>query len=128
MYYDNSLRVNPLEFNFPERGLSQEELGAALGVSRQTISKWELAQSYPDFQKLVLLSDYFKISLDTLVKDIDVEDVRDKNLNEKQLSMIYKDITTARTTVATVVNVFCAIAVIGVIFFILLIVLNLVVL
>lgn len=111
-----------------ERGLSQEELGAALGVSRQTISKWELAQSYPDFQKLVLLSDYFKISLDTLVKDIDVEDVRDKNLNEKQLSMIYKDITTAKTTVATVVNVFCAIAVIGVIFFVLLIVLNLVVL
>ena len=36
-----------------ERGLSQEELGAAVGVSRQTISKWELAQSYPDFQKLV---------------------------------------------------------------------------
>ena len=102
-----------------ERGLSQEELGAAVGVSRQTISKWELAQSYPDFQKLVLLSDYFKISLDTLVKDIDVEDVRDKNLNEKQLSMIYKDITTAKKTVGTVVNIFCGIAVIGVMFFVL---------
>ena len=111
-----------------ERGLSQEELGAAVGVSRQTISKWELAQSYPDFQKLVLLSDYFKISLDTLVKDIDVEDVRDKNLNEKQLSMIYKDITTAKKTVGTVVNIFCAIAIIGVIFFVLLIILNMVVL
>ena len=111
-----------------ERGLSQEEIGAAVGVSRQTISKWELAQSYPDFQKLVLLSDYFKISLDTLVKDIDVEDVRDKNLNEKQLSMIYKDITTAKKTVGTVVNIFCAIAIIGVIFFVLLIILNMVVL
>ena len=111
-----------------ERGLSQEELGAAVGVSRQTISKWELAQSYPDFQKLVLLSDYFKISLDTLVKDIDVEDVRDKNLNEKQLSIIYKDITTAKKTVGTVVNIFCAIAIIGVIFFVLLIILNMVVL
>ena len=111
-----------------ERGLSQEELGAAVGVSRQTISKWELAQSYPDFQKLVLLSDYFKISLDTLVKDIDVEDVRDKNLNEKQLSMIYKDITTAKKTVGTVVHIFCGIAVIGVIFFVLLIILNMVVL
>ena len=111
-----------------ERGLSKEELGAAVGVSRQTISKWELAQSYPDFQKLVLLSDYFKISLDTLVKDIDVEDVRDKNLNEKQLSMIYKDITTAKKTVGTVVNIFCAIAIIGVIFFVLLIILNMVVL
>ena len=29
------------------KGLSQDELGNALGVSRQTISKWELAQSYP---------------------------------------------------------------------------------
>ena len=111
-----------------ERGLSQEELGAAVGVSRQTISKWELAQSYPDFQKLVSLSDYFKISLDSLVKDIDVEDVRDKNLNEKQLSMIYKDITMAKKTIGTVVNIFCAIAVIGVIFFVLLIILNMVVL
>ena len=39
------------------RGLSQEELGAELHVSRQTVSKWESAQSYPDFQRLVLLSD-----------------------------------------------------------------------
>lgn len=52
------------------KGLSQDELGNALGVSRQTISKWELVQSYPDFQRLVLLSDYFGLSLDALVKDI----------------------------------------------------------
>ena len=44
------------------KGLSQDELGQRLGVSRQTISKWELAQSYPDFQRLVLLSDYFGLS------------------------------------------------------------------
>ena len=34
-------------------GLSQEELGAELHVSRQTISKWESAQSYPDFQRQI---------------------------------------------------------------------------
>ena len=61
-------------------------------MSRQTISKWELAQSSPDFQRLVLLSDYFGMSLDTLVKDIDVQDVRAKNLNDKQLSAIYNDV------------------------------------
>ena len=54
------------------KGLSQEELGADLKVSRQTISKWESGQSYPDFQRLVLLSDYFGLTLDELVKDIDV--------------------------------------------------------
>ena len=62
------------------KGLSQDELGQHLGVYRQTISKWELAQSYPDFQRLVLISDYFGLSLDSLVKDIDVQEVRDKNL------------------------------------------------
>ncbi len=50
------------------KGLSQEELGAELKVSRQTISKWESCQSYPDFQRLVLLSDYFGLTLDELVK------------------------------------------------------------
>ena len=39
------------------KGLSQEELGAELNVTRQTISKWESGQSYPDFQRLVLLSE-----------------------------------------------------------------------
>ena len=56
-----------------QAGLSQEELGLELGVSRQTISKWEAAQSYPDFQRLVQLSDYFGLSLDELVRDLDVE-------------------------------------------------------
>ena len=57
------------------RGLSQEELGAELHVSRQTVSKWESAQSYPDFQRLVLLSDYFGLTLDALVRDVDVQEV-----------------------------------------------------
>ena len=70
------------------KGLSQDELGNELGVSRQTISKWELAQSYPDFQRLVLLSDYFGLSLDAVVKDIDVQDVRSKNLSEKELQLV----------------------------------------
>lgn len=34
------------------KGLSQDELGNELGVSRQTISKWELGQSYPNYQKI----------------------------------------------------------------------------
>ena len=47
-----------------KRGLSQEELGMELQVSRQTISKWENGQSYPDFQRLVQLSDYFDMTTD----------------------------------------------------------------
>lgn len=36
------------------KGLSQEELGMELDVSRQTISKWEAGRSYPNFQRLVM--------------------------------------------------------------------------
>ena len=81
------------------KGLSQEELGAELKVSRQTISKWESCQSYPDFQRLVLLSDYFGLTLDELVKDIDVEEVREKNLNNEKINSIYNDMNTAKSFV-----------------------------
>lgn len=79
------------------KGLSQEELGAELKVSRQTISKWESCQSYPDFQRLVLLSDYFGLTLDELVKDIDVQEVRDKNINSEKINAIYNDVNTAKS-------------------------------
>lgn len=81
------------------KGLSQEELGAELKVSRQTISKWESCQSYPDFQRLVLLSDYFGLTLDELVKDIDVQEVRDKNISNEKINSIYNDINTAKAFV-----------------------------
>lgn len=75
-----------------KQGLSQEELGKELQVSRQTISKWETGQSYPDFQSLVMLSDYFGMSLDELVKDIDVQDIRDKNLTDEKVDSIFSDV------------------------------------
>lgn len=77
-------------------GLSQEALGAELGVSRQTISKWESGQSYPDFQRLVLLGDYFGLMLDELVRDIDVQEVREKNKSEEKIDSIYQDVNAAK--------------------------------
>ena len=76
--------------------MSQEELGAELHVSRQTVSKWESAQSYPDFQRLVLLSDYFGLTLDALVRDVDVQEVREKNWNSEKLDSIYQDVNKAK--------------------------------
>ena len=48
-------------------GLSQEQLAEQLGVSRQSISKWETGQSVPDLDKLVVLSRVFGISTDELL-------------------------------------------------------------
>lgn len=81
-----------------KQGLSQEELGMELQVSRQTISKWEAGQSYPDFQRLVMLSDYFGMTLDELVKDIDVQDVREKNLTDEKVASIFSDIQNLKET------------------------------
>jgi transcriptional regulator with XRE-family HTH domain len=52
-------------------GLSQEQLAEHLGVSRQAISKWETGQSIPENEKILAISDYFDVSLDYLMKDID---------------------------------------------------------
>lgn len=51
------------------KGMSQEELAEKLEVSRQSISKWELNDSVPDISKIILLSDYFGVSTDYLLKD-----------------------------------------------------------
>ena len=73
-----------------EKGLSQEEMGMELQVSRQTISKWEAGQSYPDFTRLVMLSDFFDMTLDELVKDIDVQEVRENSLINEKIDAIYR--------------------------------------
>lgn len=53
-----------------QKGLSQDELGSKLNVSRQTISKWELGETTPELEKLIALGDFFEISLDELVMDV----------------------------------------------------------
>ena len=52
-----------------EHGLSQENMAAQLEVSRQAISKWELNDSVPEVNKVVLISEMFSVSLDYLLKD-----------------------------------------------------------
>lgn len=59
-----------------ENKLSQEELADRIYVSRQTISNLENDKSYPDINSLVLLSEVFKISLDSLIKG-DIETMKD---------------------------------------------------
>lgn len=50
-------------------GWSQEELAEQMDVSRQSVSKWEGAQSVPDLKKIIRLSELFGVSTDYLLKD-----------------------------------------------------------
>ena len=52
-----------------QAGLSQEELASELNISRQSVSKWEQAQSIPDLDKIIQLSTFFNFSTDYLIKD-----------------------------------------------------------
>lgn len=50
-----------------EKGLSQEELAAQIGVSRQAVSKWERAEASPDTENWILLARLYGVSLDELL-------------------------------------------------------------
>ena len=52
-----------------ENGLSQDQLALELGVSRQSVSKWELGDSMPDIAKILQLADYFQVSTDYLLRE-----------------------------------------------------------
>lgn len=56
-----------------QKGWSQEDLALHMGVSRQSVSKWESMSSLPDLDKIIKLSNLFGVSTDYLLKD-DIEE------------------------------------------------------
>lgn len=71
--------------------LSQEELAEKVGVTRQTISKWELGETSPDLKQAKELSKIFNVSLDELTNN-DIKDVLVENTSntEKLAGLILK--------------------------------------
>lgn len=51
-----------------KNGYTQQDVADHLFLTRQTISSWEQSKSYPDIEKLVLLSDLYHVTLDELIK------------------------------------------------------------
>ena len=52
-----------------QHNLSQEQVAEKLGVARQTISKWELGETTPEMDKLIMISELYNITLDELMKE-----------------------------------------------------------
>lgn len=70
------------------KGISQEELADKVGVSRQAVSKWESEQSTPDLEKIIIMSDFFGVTTDYILKGIEPvpsEDKKSKELTGKVL-------------------------------------------
>lgn len=72
MELSNQIKKYRMDLN-----LSQEELAEKIYVTRQTISNWENDRSYPDVHSLLLLSSFFNISLDQLIKG-DIETMKEE--------------------------------------------------
>ena len=67
-----------------QRGLSQEQLAEHVGVSRQSVSKWELGESTPDLANIVRLSEIFGVSTDYLLKGVSIsgEPIKDTDIHD----------------------------------------------
>ncbi len=65
-----SLRIKELR---EERGLSQAKLAKELGVGTGSVGMWESTQEIPPVKKLLVIADYFGVSLDYLVGRSDVK-------------------------------------------------------
>lgn len=86
-------------------GISQEELADKVGVSRQAVSKWESEQSLPDLGKIIIMSDYFGVTTDYILKGI--EPVVDK---EQKRSELTSKILYIASTAFVVIGLFSAFA------------------
>lgn len=62
-----------------EHRLTQEEVASKLGISRQSISKWENGNSYPDIDNLILLSELYGVSVDNLLHGNNINAKKSKN-------------------------------------------------
>ena len=72
-------------------GLSQEIVAEKLGVSRQTISKWETDETVPDIYQSKKLAKLYNLSLDELIEfDVDIKEIEEviKNTNEEKEAKI----------------------------------------
>ena len=72
-------------------GLSQEMVAEKLGVSRQTISKWETDETIPDIYQSKKLAKLYNLTLDELIDfDIDIKEIEEiiKNTDEEKESKI----------------------------------------
>ena len=59
------------------KGLTQEQVAEVIGISRQSYSKWEQGETYPDIDKCDKLAKYYGVTIDSLVhQDNKVDDIK----------------------------------------------------
>ena len=90
--------------------LSQEKLGEKVGVTRQTISNWELNETLPDTKQLIALSQALLISIDELVGN------NTQNLLEQKVENVEEKITTNNNLTKLIIALITLVALLLIIF------------
>lgn len=90
--------------------LSQEKLGEKVGVTRQTISNWELNETLPDTKQLIALSQVLLISIDELVGN------NTQNLLEQKVEKVEEKITTNNNLTKLIIALITLVALLLIIF------------
>lgn len=70
-------------------GISQNALAKEMALTRATINAWEMGISFPNAHSLIMLSKYFKVSVDYLLGISDNEMLDISSLSDKEKGMIY---------------------------------------
>ena len=80
-----------IKFIRKKHGLSQQGFADQLGVSRQSVAKWENAESSPDISKCVEIADRYDLSLDALIRmPLGEQDFSEHSNNGKHIFGIVK--------------------------------------
>lgn len=87
-----------------QQRLSQEELGEKIGVTRQTISNWELGETSPNPEQLKLLSKTLNISIDELLDNDMYNIITEKIINSEKMT---KTICILINIVLILVSIIC---------------------
>ena len=83
------INIQKLRMN---NGLTQEQFAEKLGVSRQSISKWEIGQSLPEIDKVVLMSKLFSIGTnEILLEDYDIKRLKPQEVHLGSIYLIARD-------------------------------------
>ncbi len=96
-----------------KNGLSQEQLGEKVDVTRQTISNWELGETTPNPEQLKKMSKAFNVSIDEILDNDSKEFLMNKISNTEKLAGIIIKILKVIGIVIVVYIIFMIIVVIG---------------
>ena len=91
-----------LQYLRKSNNMSQEKLADMLDVSRQSVSKWESGQTYPEMDKLISMCSIFKCTLDDLTND----EITEININKKNKNVMSNFIDEALEIIRNSVDMF----------------------